>query len=250
MNAPVASFGFRREFEHARTKRGRHAIGRTILNQRGRVRGFTLLEMLVVMVLLSLLMVGFAGALRTVGQAEERIDRRLAQADDFRVATSFLRSTLGQVSGQKAGEANQPGQFSVQFAGARDAIAWVGVMPARYGVGGRSFFRLAVETVASRAALVIRFVPWSDGPGFPDWSKAEARVLAAGVTAFSVRYEDGRPLPTVWQSEWPIADRTPDRVHLQLAIDAREWPALVIPLRVLPLGDPAQRGFVIGGTVG
>lgn len=211
-------------------------------------RGFTLLEMLVVMVLLSLLMVGMGGALRSVGQAGERIDLRLSRSDDLRVAVSFLRSTLGQVSGRKLLSPEQPGLPGVLFAGSAGAVAWVGVMPARYGAGGRSFFRLAVESVAGRAALVIRFVPWVDAPAFPDWSRAQARVLVSNVTAFSIRYEDARQMPAVWLPDWPRTDRTPQRLTLQIATDAGAWPALVIPLRVLPQGDPSQRGFVIGGT--
>lgn len=212
-------------------------------------RGFTLLEMLVVLVLLSLLMLGMGGALRSIAQAGERIDLRLARSDDARVSTTFLRSVLGQVSGRRVFTPNQPGLPSVLFAGAPDALSWVGVMPARYGAGGRSFFRLAVEPVAGRSALVVRFVPWVDAPGFPDWSRAQARVLAGDIASFSVRYEDAREMPPLWLPGWPHADRTPDRVLLQITTDSGEWPALAIPLRVLPQNDPSQRGFVIGGSV-
>lgn len=226
-------------------------MNRTRPQRRGRpvARGFTLLEMLVVMVLLSLLMVGMGGALRSIGQAGERIDLRLARSDDFRVATSFLRSTLGQVSGRRVFAPDQPGLPAVLFAGAADAVAWVGVMPARYGAGGRSFFRLAVEPVAGRAALVIRFLPWVDAPVFPDWSHAQARTLVPDITAFSIRYEDAREMPPLWLPGWPRTDRTPDRLTLQIVTEqAGAWPALVIPLRVMPQGDPNQGGFVIGGT--
>lgn len=215
-----------------------------------RQSAFTLLEMLVVLVLLSLLMLGLGGALRTVGQAGEKIDQRLASADDFRVTSTFLRSVLGQVSGHKVDslQAQTPGG-RVVFAGAPDAIAWIGIMPARYGAGGRTFFKLGVEPVAGRRALVLRFVPWVDGPGFPNWSSATARVLVAGVTAFSVGYADGRAMPSQWGPGWPFDDRLPDRVNLRIATQEGPWPDLVIPLRVLPRGDGGgDGGFVFGGT--
>ena len=65
-------------------------------------RGFTLIELLVTMALLSLLMLGMASALRTMAQTEERIDARLARADEFRIATGFLRSIVGRVSARTA----------------------------------------------------------------------------------------------------------------------------------------------------
>ena len=212
--------------------------------------GFTLLEMLVVLVLLSLLMLGLAGALRTVGQAGEKIDQRLARSDDFRVTRTFLRSVLGQVSASKVDSLQaQTAGGRVMFAGAPDAIAWIGIMPARYGAGGRTFFKLSVEPVAGQRALVLRFVPWADGPGFPDWAGATARTLVIGVTAFSIAYEDGRSMPTRWGPAWTFDDRMPDRVNLRIATVDGPWPDLVIPLRVLPRGGGGgDGGFVFGGS--
>ena len=205
--------------------------------------------MLVVLVLLSLLMLGLGGALRTVGQAGEKIDQRLARSDDFRVATTFLRSVLGQVAAQKVDSLQAPGG-RVVFAGGPDAIAWIGIMPARYGAGGRTFFRLGVEPVAGRRALVLRFVPWADGPGLPDWSGATARSLVADVTAFSISYENGRTMPAQWASGWPFEDRLPERVNLRVASSDGAWPDLVIPLRTLPRSDGGggDGGFVFGGS--
>ena len=65
---------------------------------RSALQGFTLVELLVTMALLSLLMLGMASALRTMAQTEERVDARLAKADEFRVATGFLRSIVGRGS--------------------------------------------------------------------------------------------------------------------------------------------------------
>ena len=216
----------------------------------GGERGFTLLEMLVVLVLLSLLMLGLAGALRTVGQAGEKIDQRLARSDDFRVTRTFLRSVLGQVSASKVDSLQaQSTGGRVVFAGAPDALAWIGIMPARYGAGGRTFFKLSVDAVAGQRALVLRFVPWADGPSFPDWSGATARVLVTRVTGFSIGYEDGRTLPTQWGPAWTFDDRTPDRVNLRIATADGVWPDLVIPLRVLPRGGGGgDGGFVFGGS--
>lgn len=216
---------------------------------RRKTTGFTLLEVLVVMALLSLVMLALGSALRTVGQTQERIDQRLARADELRVSEAFIRSTLGRISGRMI---NQPataqvGSSRFMFAAAPNAVAWVGVMPARFGVGGRYFFRLAVETVGVDTALVIRFKRWEDSSAFPDWATADSRVLAANVTSLSIRYENARMEPPAWTPDWAIADRLPERVALDVQTAAGEWPALVVPLRQLPRSDERGDGFTVGG---
>lgn len=161
-------------------------------------RGFTLLEILVVMTLLSVVMVALGSAMRLMAQTETRIDQRLARADEFRVAVGFLRSTLGRVSAQKAEAPPQPDTLPFLFSAGASAVEWVGIMPARYGAGGRSFFRLAVEGTGSNSALVIRFQPMGDAAVLPDLSQAQARVLASQVTALAIRYEDARKEQPVW----------------------------------------------------
>jgi general secretion pathway protein J len=208
-----------------------------------RLRGFTLLELLVVMGLLSAVMLALGAALRTIAQSEDRVDRRLAQADELRVASAFMRTTLGRVSARKMAPAPAP-------APASGALAWVGVMPARYGQGGRQYFRLGIEPAGAEAALVLRFLPWTGASTFPDWSQAESRVLVRNATALQLRYEDTRKAPSTWTSEWVETKYLPARVELTLQTPAGAWPALVIPLRTPPdseSGGSSRRG-VIGGS--
>jgi general secretion pathway protein J len=213
----------------------------------GTARGFTLLEILVVMALLSVVMLALGSAMRTIAQTQERIDQRLARADDVRVSVSFLQNALGHVSTRKRVAVRQVGASDLYFAATSSAIAWVGVMPPHYGGGGRTFFKLDIEPSGSGRALVIRFIPWEDVPEFPDWSRADFRVLARDVTSFSVRYEDDQQSPPLWTAGWDVADRLPARVSLQVQTLSGVWPFVVIPMRVLP-GSFTSSGFVIGGS--
>ncbi len=111
-------------------------------------RGFTLVELLVTMALLSLLMLGMASALRTMAQTEERVDARLARADEFRIATGFLRSIVGRISARKNPAPMTQGASPYMFAGAPTTLSWVGIMPARYGAGGAQFLSFSGGTSA------------------------------------------------------------------------------------------------------
>lgn len=216
-----------------------------------RTHGFTLVEMLVVMALLSLMVLAMVSALRTVGQSQDRVDRLLTRADDFRVAVDFMRGTLGRVSARKGTGGGEGRAGSYLFHAAPDAVAWVGVMPARYGGGGRHFFRLAREKGGNgRDALVLRFVPWAlSAQASPDWGGAESRVLVEDVEALKFRYENATVAPATWIEDWTLQDRLPSRISIDLTTTAGPWPTLVIALRILPASDGGANGdgFSVGG---
>lgn len=222
-------------------------------NQSSRIsqpqRGFTLLEILVVISLLSIVMLALGSALRTMGQTEERIDQRVERADDFRVSIGFLQATLGRISDHKAIRPLTEGASPYLFTAAADHIEWVGIMPARYGAGGRYFFRLGLEQLASAAGaygLVMRYMPWDETAAkFPDWAQAESLVLAHGVSALSIQYQDDWVESPVWASTWSAVDHLPGRVWLNLETKQGFWPDLVIASRSLLVG---KGGF--GATVG
>ncbi|MFM8900552.1 MAG: prepilin-type N-terminal cleavage/methylation domain-containing protein [Burkholderiales bacterium] len=212
-------------------------------------RGFTLIELLVVMTMVSLIALAMAGSLRTMAQTEARVDERLLRADDFRVASHFIRTTLGRVSMRRIEPPPPLGSNLFVFAAESSALSWVGVMPARPGAGGRSAFRLALEGDPGAQDLVIRFAPLDDAYVFPDWSTAQARVLASQVTEFSVAYQDARQLPAQWLPQWTAPDRLPSHVKLTVQTQQGGWPDLVVALRTLPATTRAA-GPTFGGSTG
>lgn len=211
--------------------------------------GFTLVEVLIALALLSLLMLVLVGAMRAMGQTEERVEQRIDQADRTRVATGFLRDVLGQASARPVTRPQaQPGAL---FEATPETLAWVGVMPARHGLGGRHFMRLGLEaTQGGSPALVLRYLPWGNQPAFPDWSQAEAQVIVPDVAALSLRYLDERS--GQWVPLWPVPDvrsrdALPGAVELQLQAAAGKWPPLVVRMAALAPTDPAGSRFTIGG---
>lgn len=211
-------------------------------------RGFTLVEVLVAITLLSVLMLGLGGAVHNMGKAEERIDERLAAADEMRMADAFLRGALGRASPRRV-PLPPPARPGVLFSAGAQQLAWVGVMPARYGAGGRHFFRLAAEPLdAGGMGLVLRFLPWSDASVFPDFSRAESRVLVRDLRELRFGYLDTDRRPPAWQGDWQVADRLPDRVEVSITTSRAAWPALVIPMRPLPASDANSGGASFGGS--
>ena len=215
-----------------------------------RSRGFTLLEILVVMTLLSVIMLALGSALRSIGQTERSVDRRLERSDEFRIAVEFLRSTLGRISASRVPNALRAGGSPYLIQASPNALDWVGILPARFGAGGRSYFHLSVETTSQAGegpqALVMRYMPYTGAAEFPDWSQAQVLYLVGNVSALSLTYADARQDPPTWSGDWTANDHLPDRIAVNLQTPAGSWPELIVPMRQLPLGT--SDGFAIGGT--
>jgi general secretion pathway protein J len=218
-------------------------------------RGFTLLELLVVMTLLSVIMLGLVSALHTMAQTESRIDARLTRLDEIRVSRSFLQQTLGRVSAMTVDAPGAIGKKVTSFAATPDSLTWVGIMPARPDVGGRHHFRLGLEDNATGRELVLRFALWNPDLVLPDWSKADSRVLIAGIQQMRVQAQGlppqsrslAEPWPKDWQNGWPIADILPEQVRLSLSDANGDWPDWTLALHALPQGDGSYNFVVIGG---
>ncbi|KQR41395.1 prepilin-type N-terminal cleavage/methylation domain-containing protein [Acidovorax sp. Leaf160] len=236
-----------REPIHQRPGRPLAPFSRRAPRRRG--HGFTLVELLVVISLLSLIMLALGSALRTAAQTETRVDARLQRSDDLRVAQTFLRSVLERVSGQKVAGLVEAGASQFFFLGQPQQMAWVGVMPGRYGVGGRYHFRLGVVDAAdSGGALVLQYTPWVDAATPPNWAVAESYTLTTGVTGLAMQYEDARYEPPAWSAAWKEVDELPQRVVVSVQTEEGAWPELVVPLRVMPASDPRSSRPTFGGS--
>ena len=209
-----------------------------------RRRGFTLVEVLVAMTLLSLVMLVLGSSIRSMGASAERVDARTASIDEMRVATSFLREIVGRVAGQRL----EPPATGLLFTGGADGIGWVGVMPARFGPAGRHFFHLGAERRGDGSAgLVLRFVPWRwEQKTMPDWSQADSRVLVRDVGGVAFSYQ-GDGVGQGWLAAWPADEKKlPPRLRLQLSAAGSEWPPIVLAMHPLPAGEGGGGRFVVG----
>lgn len=228
MNAPRPSF----------------VISRAVPKSTGQL-GFTLLELLVVMVLLSIIMLGLVSALRTMAQTETKIDQRLQRLDEIRVARTFLQQTLTRVSAAKIEAPGATGKSIIPFNVSTDSLTWIGILPARPNVGGRHFFRLTMEDTLAGRELVLRFAPWQPDIVFTDWSNTQSRVLIQGIKKISLEAHglqpQGRkseePWPKGWESGWPISDTLPEQLRILLVDSQGDWPEWTMPLRALPQSD-------------
>lgn len=208
------------------------------------------------LVLLSMLMLVLVGAMRALGQTETRVEQRIEQAEDYRLANSILHDTLTRVSARKH---SVNGNFILQrapfFRATQSSLSWIGVMPARFGMGGRHYLRLRLEKGDfGDVNLVLRYAPWDGNPSYDAWAQASGQILAWSVRQFSLSYLD--PMYDTWFDMWPppgVQEKDLPRNLLPAAIMIRlsdvggRWPPIIIPVSAAFLSDANRQLGTWGG---
>ena len=225
-------------------------------NVRCRLRGFTLVEVLVALSMLSLLMLALTSAVHGMGQAEARVERRIESGEDWRMAWSLLRQTLSQTSARTFRPLNaDDGQNVPFFFGTQTELRWTGVLPVRYGVGGRHYLRLGMEEGADgQPRWTLRYTPFTGADTFEDWGSAAMQQLAVQPLDVALSYLD--PMDGQWRANWPPpvglqdAPRAreyflPDAVRIDFAGAAPPWPPMLLAVR--PSSGRGLRGAFGGG---
>ena len=204
--------------------------------------GFTLVEVVIVLVLSSLVMLALTSALRTFGLTGTRLEDRSRASEDMRLVSAFLRQSLEAASARHR-TLLEEGVGAPDFGGSHDTLEWLAPMPPRHGVGGLHRFRLSVRKpgpldARAQPRLVLQFVPFVNGELVADWSAEPDLVLSDGLEAFSIQYL-GRGAAK-WQDTWDDAD-LPVALRLRIAAAGGPWPELLVGVLEGRQGvDPAE----------
>jgi len=195
------------------------------IRRRPRGDGFTLVEVVVSLAILSLVMLATITGLRTLANTQGTLERITERVDTVRSVSSFLRDTLeSAVGGGGAdeltlggGRAEEVGYFELTD----QSLSWNSTVLIGENVGGSYLLRVARED----DLLVLRWQQ-PDASGRPgDWAAAEARTLAVELEEFDVswrqHYEDE------WRRDWG-RDDIAHWVRLQIKTSGRYWPELIV----------------------
>lgn len=192
---------------------------------RHRARGFTLVEVVVALTLLSLLLLGLVSALRSFGQTGTRLEMQTLANDDLRLVSALMQRTIARSSPRlRADTADEA--THLWFQGGADQLEWLGQMPARNGAGGLTHLRLEL---AADGGLMLHMAPFDGDERSPDWSLIEARMLLDHVDALSLQYQGiDESGAEVWFDDWLEQEGLPVLVQLAITVRGRPWPPLVV----------------------
>ncbi|MDR0702874.1 MAG: prepilin-type N-terminal cleavage/methylation domain-containing protein [Azoarcus sp.] len=205
--------------------------------QRPGARGFTLVEVIIALALISLIMLGLVSAFATLGKTAARLDEHAGRSGREWLVGELLRATLSSAIGQIKYTLPDQRQ-TIYFRGDTATVQWLGSMPARHGAGGLHLFMLGLESCAGRSrssmCLALRYTPYvREDSSARVAASPQTQVLAENVSDFRIAYQSHPARvdeQAVWRGDWTDADKLPARVRIELAVGGAPWPPMAAPL--------------------
>ena len=200
-----------------------------------RATGFTLVEMLLAMTLMSMLLALAYGGLRASTRATDRGQVILEESSRMRMAHQFVRKQLNQMIPLVFMESEDQEQRTV-FTGSSDKIRFVAPMPGYLGFGGPQVQELTFEPGEEGLVLVISHALLQ---GFEEEKLYERApiVLLDGIEQAQFQFlaldEEGEL--SAWSSSWEDPEKLPLAVSLAIEFNQDvyvRWPLLTASVRV------------------
>ncbi|MGY2376518.1 prepilin-type N-terminal cleavage/methylation domain-containing protein [Pseudomonas sp. SDO524_S393] len=179
-------------------------------------QGFTLLEILVALSLLSVLLVLVGSALLGTNRAVSKAQGYTVSLDEVRAAQQFLRTAISEALPLVVEDDDHP--MEGFFNGTAEQLQFVSTLP---GVLGGGIHRFCVQQVDQDLQV--------------SFSHREPQVLLRNLGGVQFSYRGVSPLgqPTGWLSEWPWPRRLPQAVRIATAVNGPvPWVTQVIALRL------------------
>ncbi len=190
-------------------------------------KGFTLVEVLLAITLLTLILSATVSALRTFGNTQNSLERVISRVDEIRAVSTFLRnafagtvvsemSTMTLGSGDGGGV---DGGYFLMKGGSE--VEWRSTAKFGEDYGGSYFFRV----YATENKL---FLQWqlADSRTPDKWQNKPSRVLIENLEIFNLScwsQVDGK-----WRDVWNSSGNIPDKVKFVIRSSQRYWPDLVM----------------------
>ncbi len=214
---------------------------------RQRQSGFTLIEVIVAMTLISLIMMLIYSGINSSRRLVEKGEKRITATNEVRVVQELLRRQISRAL-PLAFKQNEDNEF-ILFEGDRDHVLFVAPMPGYLGTGGPHV--QLVELVNDAGGKTLQFKHWLmsdkfDPKTFLNDKEQEPVILLehlrGGEFSFIGLDEEGEV--TDWLNRWDEPGKAPLLVRLDIQADKQSpvrWPEFQVALK---LDNAATRSHV------
>lgn len=220
----------------------------------GGSHGFTLLELMIALVLMSLILMLLFAGLDLGSRSWQKSNQKTQRQSSERLTFDYLRRTLGGMRNEHLIEGDKTEPL---FSGEHHSLRWVGPTASQAGIGGASLFRLELHGDEEEETVLL-LKRWLYHPEVLEQASAKGRdwrtpasekeTPAADEQVSGVRYSEHRLLsgatqmeldyygsqqrgiPSEWHHEWKAPRKLPLLIRLRLHYPDRVTPPLVVAI--------------------
>ena len=175
-------------------------------------RGFTLVEVLVSLTILSMVLALLFTGLRMGGRSLQAVELRTAESEQMFQAQHLLRDLLEQI--QPYMESDAAGRKQLVFAGDQRSLSFVAPATRNLGWAGLMHYRLELRPAQDPSgSSVLAMAYWPSGVATPDAAQEVVLMPVTAASRFTYygRDESGR---TGWHSQWRHRQALPEGISL------------------------------------
>jgi general secretion pathway protein J len=204
--------------------------------------GFTLLEVMIAMTLLSIMVVLLFSSLRVGAESWNKGESKIAEVNEKAVVYQFFKRHLPATRPLWDDFSDDERIFS--FQGEQDKLQFVSVFPASASRIGIQLFEVGLDR-AGKGRITVSLKPFYPTVTDEEWEQEE-EVLLENVKKFELEYFDKETPGSdgEWVDSWQEKGRLPALIKIKIVLkDHGYWPEMVFDLK-LATPDP----FAISGA--
>ena len=213
-------------------------------------RGFTLIEVLIAMTLLSMMVVLLFGSLKICADSWEKGESKITDVNEVAVVYNFFQRHLSLAKPLWNELSDEEKTFS--FQGKAQSLQFVSAFPASAGRSGLQLFSIELQKEDNEQVINVTITPFFRVAEGEEWHKEEVSLLRH-VSDFNLAYfgSDDGVSEGAWQDEWHDKDVQPRLVKITIKLENEiYWPEMIIDLKVTGTIDDSDAGTINTNNTG
>jgi len=195
-------------------------------------KGFTLIEVLIAMTLLSIMVVLLFSSLNICADSWDKGERKITDVNEVAVVYNFFQRHLSEEKPLWNDFSKEEKTFS--FQGTNQSLQFVSAFPASAGRSGLQLFSIDLQKEDNDQVIKVTLTPFFPVVEGEEWHKEEVSLIKH-VSDFTLAYfgsEDGMS-ESSWRDEWLDKEVQPRLVKINIKLENEiYWPEMIIDLKV------------------
>jgi general secretion pathway protein J len=198
------------------------------------LRGFTLIEVLIAMTLLSIMVVLLFSSLKICADSWEKGESKITDVNEVAVVYNFFQRHLSEAKPLWNDLSSEEEERTFSFQGKAQSLQFISAFPASAGRSGLQLFSLDLQEEDNDQVIKVTITPFFPVAEGSEWQKEDV-TLIKHVNDFSLAYfgSDDGVSEGSWEEEWLDKEVLPRLVKINIKLEnGIFWPEMIIDLKI------------------